>query len=598
MTSLHLSPDLALPLDAVTQKFAVLAQSGAGKTYTAMKLAEEMLRARAQVVGLDPVGVWWGLRVGQDGKAKGFDVVIFGGAHADIPITDKSGALVAQAIAETKVSAVIDVSELTTAESTRFVADFAEGLLHAKKKHASAMHLFMEEAQLFAPQNPEPSEGKMLNRVERLLKIGRNFGVGWTLVSQQPQAVHKRCLNQAGCLLALRTLGKHEKKAITEWVSDKARSDAELDLLRNLPSLETGEAFVWSPSWLKVAKQVKIGKKHTFDSSATPEVGVAVKAAPKITDLGAMVEDLHAMLRHAQQDAEANDPEVLKARIKELERLVEAKPIESLRTIYAVPPALGQLLHDVAKGTFDVEARIREANERLGFAVGELERLKRLHAQLTGFQLAPEGATVEGPSISAAMGNATHPQRVRQNAPAAPPAPRPKPPPPAPVRDDDGGLNRGARAILVAVASRKEHPTRHQTAVLAGLTPSSGTFQTYLSQLRQGGYLTDNPDKTLTLTARGVAYLDVRGLLPKRAATTAELLALWEEKFDGGAKAMLRTLVGLGRVGVLSRDALAQAVGLTPGSGTFGTYLSQLNAAGLIVKHHGGTVGPSPTFFP
>lgn len=62
---LKISEDLALPLDAVTQKFAFLGRTGSGKSYGATKLAEEMLEAKAQVIALDPVCVWWGLRTGK-----------------------------------------------------------------------------------------------------------------------------------------------------------------------------------------------------------------------------------------------------------------------------------------------------------------------------------------------------------------------------------------------------------------------------------------------------------------------------------------------------------------------------------------------------
>jgi ATP-dependent protease Clp ATPase subunit len=40
---LRLAKELALPADVVTQKINVLGQSGGGKTYLAMKLAELML---------------------------------------------------------------------------------------------------------------------------------------------------------------------------------------------------------------------------------------------------------------------------------------------------------------------------------------------------------------------------------------------------------------------------------------------------------------------------------------------------------------------------------------------------------------------------
>ena len=75
---LTLGPGLVLPHEAVTETFAILAKRGAGKTYTAAVLVEEMMGAGLPVVIVDPVGVWWGLRSSADGTAEGLPVVIFG----------------------------------------------------------------------------------------------------------------------------------------------------------------------------------------------------------------------------------------------------------------------------------------------------------------------------------------------------------------------------------------------------------------------------------------------------------------------------------------------------------------------------------------
>ena len=75
---LTLGPGLVLPVEAVTETFAILAKRGAGKTYTAAVLVEEMMSAGLPVVIIDPVGVWWGLRSSADGTAEGLPVVIFG----------------------------------------------------------------------------------------------------------------------------------------------------------------------------------------------------------------------------------------------------------------------------------------------------------------------------------------------------------------------------------------------------------------------------------------------------------------------------------------------------------------------------------------
>ena len=49
--------------------------------------------------------------------------------------------------------------------------------------------------------------------------------------------------------------------------------------------------------------------------------------------------------------------------------------------------------------------------------------------------------------------------------------------------------------------------------------------------------------------------------------------------------------------GALEKDALALACGLTPGAGTFGTYLSRARTAGLLEIRH-GVVEASEALFP
>ena len=58
MKTLNVGDNLHLPLDFVTQTQAILAKRGAGKSYCASVQAEEMLKARQQVVVIDPTGAW------------------------------------------------------------------------------------------------------------------------------------------------------------------------------------------------------------------------------------------------------------------------------------------------------------------------------------------------------------------------------------------------------------------------------------------------------------------------------------------------------------------------------------------------------------
>ena len=131
-----------------------------------------MLDADAQVVALDPVGNWWGLRVDADGKSKGKEIFVIGGEHGDVALVPEAGAKIAKLIVEKRISAVLDLSPFRQGERKRFAADFAEALFHLKKTQRSAVHVFVEEAQLFAPQRPGPDEARMLGAFENIVRLG------------------------------------------------------------------------------------------------------------------------------------------------------------------------------------------------------------------------------------------------------------------------------------------------------------------------------------------------------------------------------------------------------------------------------------------
>lgn len=129
MTELRLADDFTLPLQAVTETLAILAKRRSGKTSTAVALAEEMIGAGQQALVVDPTGVWWGLRAGRDGgQVGGLPVVIVGGDHADLPLHETDGAVLAKLLVVERVSAVLDLSELSKSANRRLMTDFLETL--------------------------------------------------------------------------------------------------------------------------------------------------------------------------------------------------------------------------------------------------------------------------------------------------------------------------------------------------------------------------------------------------------------------------------------------------------------------------------------
>jgi len=274
--SIQVVPGIDFPLDAVTQKFAWLGRSGAGKSYAAKRFVEQLLAHRAQVVIVDTVGVWWGLR-------QRYDVPILGGLHGDIPLAPESGELVAQVVVDHGSSFVLDTSQMTDGARCRFMTALGQKLFELKKSAPSAMHVLLDEAQDIVPQNFANNETMMLHEWVRVAKQGRAFGIGLSLISQRPQEINKKALNQAECVLAFQLTGTHERKAIEHWLSDKGL-DGKIGKLGDLlPKLEIGCPFIWSPQWLKVARECdRVLPIESADTSQTPQLGDAPRAAAKL----------------------------------------------------------------------------------------------------------------------------------------------------------------------------------------------------------------------------------------------------------------------------------------------------------------------------
>ena len=270
MAELHLAADFAIPADAVTQTFAILAKRGVGKTYCASVLVEELLKAGLHAVVVDPIGVWWGLRASADGTRPGLPIVILGGDHGDVPLTVTADQVIADLIVDERISVVLDLAHFRKGEQVRFMTDFAERLYHRNRE---PLHLVLDEADSFAPQRPMKGQERMLGAVEDLVRRGRARGIGVTLVTQRSAVLNKDVRTQAEVLVALRTIAPQDRDAIDAWIKVHGTPAQREELMTSLPSLPIGTAWFWSPGWLDVFRRVQVRQRETFDSSATPTVG-------------------------------------------------------------------------------------------------------------------------------------------------------------------------------------------------------------------------------------------------------------------------------------------------------------------------------------
>jgi uncharacterized protein len=157
-----------IPAAALDDRLGFLGMSGSGKTFGAGTCVERILANRGRVIIPDPLGVWWGLRQMADAKSPSpYEIVIFGGIHADLPITPHAGAIIGETVAGMRESAILDLSQFETAASERrFMLAFLRALY--RRSTGEPVHLIFDEADLWAPERIVDKEGEAAKRRGRV----------------------------------------------------------------------------------------------------------------------------------------------------------------------------------------------------------------------------------------------------------------------------------------------------------------------------------------------------------------------------------------------------------------------------------------------
>jgi hypothetical protein len=306
--ALHIADGFDLDVDYVAGgTFALLAKKGAGKTYTGRVMAEELWRARVPFVAIDPMGAWWGLRSSADGTTGGIPVAIFGGEHGDAPLERTGGALMADLVVDERLSMILDLKGLgSRAAERQFAHDFLDRLY---RRNRELVHLFVDEADLFAPQKPQAGDQQLLGVTENIVRRGRNAGIGITLITQRPAVLNKDVLTQVDGLVALRITGYTDREAIDDWVRGHADQDAAREVKGTLAGLGNGECWWWVPE-LGVLRRVQVRRAGTFDSSPTRRRGDQVREPRGFADIDmATIKDRMAATIERSQ---AEDPKQLR----------------------------------------------------------------------------------------------------------------------------------------------------------------------------------------------------------------------------------------------------------------------------------------------
>lgn len=552
---------------------AIVGTTGAGKTFAAKGAVEELLAAGRRVVIIDPTGAWYGLRSGVNGDADGgFPILIFGGDHADIQIAPEAGDEIAAAIAGRDVQAIIDVSDMTGGEKTRFLTAFLQRLYADNR---AVLHLVVDEADEVCPQNPMPEERRLFGAFDKIVRRGRIKGFRPLMITQRPAVLHKNVLSQIGTLIALKLTSPQDRKAIEDWVKGNADAAEARAVMSSLPTLKRGEGWVWSPAD-HVLQRERFPAIRTFDSSRSPEVGeTAVAPALTAVDVAALRTTLTPVVKPAaevaKQPARDNAADIAAAEERGYRRGRE-EGFKEGRSIGGREVARNQAVRIV-----EALAGAMMLNGSGDALLAASERIKAIQIENAG---SSNGRTADFDAANAGSNpapaaNSPKPQRAPQSTREAQPS----------------GIGAERKPLLFLVGRHPAGFTESQWASLAGYAKTGGTWSTYRGRLSRAGMI-EQANGLWHATPLALALYPDAATTHGTPATPAERAQMWATCIPGVSKMIDALLAAWPRT--MSREDLAAAIGMAAGGGTFNTYLGRLRANGLIEERGKGAIRLSP----
>lgn len=579
---------MTLPAGALDQHTAILGKTGAGKSYTVRGIIERLLREGNRACIVDYTGVWWGLRLNKAGDGPSeFNAVIFGGEHADIPLTEGSGPIVARVVAEGTQPVIIDVDGISVGAQQRFVTAFLEELY---KLNRHRLYLVIEEADEFAPQTGAPGAERMIGATCRIFQRGRVKGFRAIAVTQRPANIHKRVLTQCNTLITMRLTAPQDHKAVADWIKGHGDADKGEKVIASLARLQRGDGWVWAPEqdYLELKRFPGI---TTYDSMRPPLENETIPE-PKPIDLAA----LKQQFAEAVNDVEQNDPKKLKAEIQRLEAIVSKGGTEQdARDAYDRGVNEGYL-----QGRREIAALVSERALTARSDVSRaLKALELADSALNSITTPPPNVVtvqVRDKDVAELL-NAAEETRRQAGIPEIrlPPeewrdrfmrVPDPDGGPHIKPSEADAkrkraepanGLDGAAVKLLEAF---KRYPvgglTWEEACIVAGLVPGNGYFYGGKKRLIEGLHVHE--------TGGGGRFIpqEPEGAHPN-PVTRAEILQTWRKvRAPGGM--MLEILLRTGR---MKTETLAAEISLKPGNGYWYGGLKALKDANLVTVDGG-----------
>jgi hypothetical protein len=592
---------LPVPTEIFQQHVAVLGKTRSGKSSVMRLLVEALLRTAHPVCIIDPKGDWWGIKVSADGKGAGYPVVVFGGEHADVPITEHAGAHVAELFATGNRPCLVDLGGWTVGARTRFYVAFTEALF----KHTKGLrHLVIDEIHNFCPKGRvfEGEMAKALHWTNRLASEGLGKGVAMLFASQRPQKVHNDTLTSAETLIAMRVIHPSDREAVSEWI--KGCGDASgKEVLDTLAEMQRGEGWVWSPEIGFGPKRVQFPLFETYDSFRV-QTAADTKRLKGWAEVD--LEDVKAKLSAVIEQAKLEDPKALRAELLETRRQLQV----AQRALGAQQDQIHRLASRPEKAApSPVKASHVEALTKAAAELGRVAELARSDVEKAAsrFENTMTLALAKAGNVAAAIQEAMR-APVQTSAPAVNaalvPLARTPHQPFVPLRraiqrlavshqGDDGRISPVAQRILNALAELEQlgsnAPEPELVAVMAGYSNlRSKGFSNAIGGLRSRGYVAGT---SLTPAGRDLAQWNQAPQAPRDVQERVCRL------LGGASERILRPLIEA-YPDKVERETIATLAGYeNVRSKGFANAIGRLRSLGFIDYPEPGTLKAMPVLF-